>query len=501
MNADVIIIGSGFAGSVAAARLVDAGFKVALLERGPWRKTKPVEAAGINGAAPLPLEGSKPGITIRSIRMAGGGPRQLTLNKRGLLEIHMAKGLRTIASSNVGGGSHIWGGVVSRPASPDYWDRINDRLSEDLLAPHFERVHRELGAMLPENASEIPNHTSHAWKDVDYFEAVPESAQLPLALLLPAKFGGPSPTHNRSPSTLDGRDGIFGSPSGAKASVDAIYLIPRLGNNLIINDLHEVKSIARAADTYEVGVRDHKQKIDKTFRARHVILAAGTMNSVKLLCECEDSGGLSRMPALGLGFGTNGDCAGSWEPGDQRDATLGTGALGRLVIKGQAKDDGFAIFMGGADRPPLPSWMPKFIANKINKAAGLKFQIIGMGADKADGTLRFENGRLKLNYSVTNSSVYEKIFTTFDLLSEQSGMPVKFNRNDNFTCHPMGGCRISESAQDGVVNSRGENHTNPGMYITDASVFPAPTGSPPSLNIAAWSSYVAEGLIKKLNEH
>ena len=170
MNADVIIIGSGFAGSVAAARLVDAGFKVALLERGPWRKTKPVEAAGISGASPLPLEGSRPGITIRSIRMAGGGPRQLTLNKRGLLEIHMAKGLRTIASSNVGGGSHIWGGVVSRPASPDYWDRINDRLSEDLLAPHFERVHRELGAMLPENALEIPNHTSHAWKDVDYFE-------------------------------------------------------------------------------------------------------------------------------------------------------------------------------------------------------------------------------------------------------------------------------------------------------------------------------------------
>jgi cholesterol oxidase len=501
MNADVIIIGSGFAGSIAAARLVDAGFRVMLLERGPWRKTKPVEAEGITDPVPFPVDGSKPGLTLRSLRLASGGPRQITFNKRGLLEIHIGKGLRTVASSSVGGGSHIWGGVVSRPASPDYWDKINDRLSEDLLAPHFEKVHQELGAMLPENASEIPNHTSYAWKDVDYFEAVPESDQLPLALLMPAKFGGLTPTHNRSPSTLDGRDGMFGSPGGAKASVDAIYLIPRLGKNLEINELHEVKSIARSSDNYEVAVRDHKHKTDKTFRARYVILAAGTMNTVKLLCESEDSGGLSPMPALGLGFGTNGDCVGSWEPGDQRDSTLGTGALGQLIIKGQEKDDSFAIFMGGGERPPLPSWLPKFIADKINKAASLKFQIIGMGADMADGTIRFENGRLKLNYSVKSNPVYEKIFTTFDLLSERSGRPVKFNRNDNFTCHPLGGCRISESARDSVVNCNGENHTNPGMYITDASVFPAPTGSPPSLNIAAWSSYVAEGLIKKLKEH
>src|SRR6056297_1300253 len=44
---EVLIIGSGFGGSVAAARLAEAGVDVALLERGPWRDTLPVQSMGI----------------------------------------------------------------------------------------------------------------------------------------------------------------------------------------------------------------------------------------------------------------------------------------------------------------------------------------------------------------------------------------------------------------------------------------------------------------------
>ena len=51
---DVIVIGSGFGGSVCAARLAEAGFTVTLLERGPWRDTVPVRSIGIDKRSPLP---------------------------------------------------------------------------------------------------------------------------------------------------------------------------------------------------------------------------------------------------------------------------------------------------------------------------------------------------------------------------------------------------------------------------------------------------------------
>ena len=59
------------------------------------------------------------------------------------------------------------------------------------------------------------------------------------------------------------------------------------------------------------------------------------------------------------------------------------------------------------------------------------------------------------------------------------------------TAHPMGGCRISDDAAEGVVDGAGQVHGCPGLYIADASVFPQPVGVPPSLSIAAWASHVA----------
>ena len=53
-SVDVVVIGSGFGGSIAANRLAATGMEVLVLERGPWRDTLPIRSLDIESRAPLP---------------------------------------------------------------------------------------------------------------------------------------------------------------------------------------------------------------------------------------------------------------------------------------------------------------------------------------------------------------------------------------------------------------------------------------------------------------
>ena len=98
---------------------------------------------------------------------------------------------------------------------------------------------------------------------------------------------------------------------------------------------------------------------------------------------------------------------------------------------------------------------------------------------------------MSFSFSMSGSPSYAATIRAFETLGELSGRPVRFDAGSVMTAHPMGGCRISDDATQGVVDGTGQVHGYPGLYIADASVFPQPVGVPPSLSIAAWASHVA----------
>lgn len=494
-TADVIIIGSGFGGAVAADRLVRAGLKVSLLERGPWRRTAPVLAKGLQHAVALPIE-NRPGLMVRNIR-APKGPKEIRLNRRGMLEFHIGKGVKALSTSGVGGGSHIWSALVARPDDQDYWNGRAEGVSEAIMAPHYTRVAKELGAVRPTNVNTIPNHTSHAWCGSDWFETLEEDEQYPFAFLFPEQNGG-RVDGDRQLSGLNGEDGMFGSPRGSKANVEAIYLLPHLDKGLTVHDMHEVLSVARrTAGGYEVIARDHRLGGINRFHAPRVVLAAGTMNSIKVLFASREAGGVNPIQCLGRGFGTNGDCLGAWIPGAPYiDSRQGSPIHGRLKVPGHPQ--GVNLIIGGMDVPPLPAWVPEAIRERLISTLRQRFQLIAMGVDRANGSVSFSKGRLDMRYDIDDSDVYRSIFELFDSLGERSGKPVKFDRNTAVTAHAMGGCSVGASPYEGVIDGEGRVYENEGLYISDASALPAPTGGPPSLTIAAWSSHVAASLLRNL---
>lgn len=467
---DVLIIGSGFGGAIPAYELARAGLKVCLLERGPWRDTPPVRAAGIGRRAPLPQ--GRHFLTHVACRVHHRWlPRcGLNLHRHGLMEVFSGQGVNVVCSSGVGGGSHAYGGLHAHPLRDDYWDDVAEGVSSAAMAPHYTAVKALLGSRAP-----AEEQGGLAWqRDSNNFMKV-ESER--------------APAWGYAAETDFSREGSFGSPEGNKITLDAACLLPALRNGLEIKDGHEALQVCRLPEGgFEVTVKNTHDGSEGKIRAERVIVAAGALNTLSLLLRSRATGGLAGMPALGQGFGTNADVMAFW-PVNTPGANHPADGVYQHLFKHKEDTHG-PLFMqagiSGLQALPLPT--------SIKRALQRQLFIAGMGIDAADGQVSLERGRLKIRYDAAGSPVFGRIAGHLQAIGRASGQRL-YAPGKPSTVHPLGGARAGQSVEASVVNGWGEVHDVPGLFITDASALPAAPGSPPSLTIAAWARHVALGML------
>src|SRR5436305_6341350 len=124
---DVVVVGSGFGGSVAALRLTEKGYRVTVLEAG--RRFEPHDLPRRNW----------------NLRRYLFAPR---LGLRGIQWLTFLDDLVVLSGAGVGGGSPVYANTLYEPLAPFYddpqWAAIADWREE--LAPYFELVRAMLGA-------------------------------------------------------------------------------------------------------------------------------------------------------------------------------------------------------------------------------------------------------------------------------------------------------------------------------------------------------------------
>jgi cholesterol oxidase len=318
-HVDVVVVGSGFGGSVTAYRMAEAGRSVVLLERG----------------RPYP-----PGSFARSPQEMGRAMWDPSEGLYGLFDVWSFDGCDSLVSSGLGGGSLIYANVLLR--KDERWF-VKDEpipgggyeswpISRADLDPHYDAVERMLGATPYPLSAPAFTDTLKTHAMIQAAEKNGLSWQLPpLAVSFAGEPGGEPaigiPIVEPAYGNIHGRprrtcrligECDIGCNEGAKNSLDHTYLSAAHHHGADIRTRCEVRRIAPLdGGGYEVAYVRHDparegQRHDTARLPLHLItcdrlvLGAGTYGTTYLLLRNRAAlPGLSS--ALGTRFSGNGD--------------------------------------------------------------------------------------------------------------------------------------------------------------------------------------------------
>jgi cholesterol oxidase len=144
------------------------------------------------------------------------------------------------------------------------------------------------------------------------------------------------------------------------------------------------------------------------------------------------------------------------------------------------------------------------ISNLIGPANSSKssMPVLTMGRDIPNANLFLKDGRLECDWTLENSQeYYDRIRRSVKAIARAlnaeylDNPSYAWNFHQVLTAHPLGGCPMADTADEGVVDSYGEIFGYPDLYIADGSVMPGPVGPNPSLTIAAFADRSADHII------
>lgn len=253
-DADVLVVGSGFGGSVAALRAAEAGKKVIVCEQGRRLSDDDLR----RGA--------------RSVRHLLWEP---ALGRHGYLRQTVFRHVAVVSGVAVGGGSIVYAAVLLRPGADAFADEAWARTGVDWAAeldPHFDVA----GGMLGRQVN-------------------PDRGLQDLWLRGAARRMGAGDTFGATPQGIDFDacircgDCLAGCPHGAKNSLDRTYLAQAERLGAVIRPLSQVEVLLPMATGWRVGIRnplDHRSVSHLTVRS--LVLAGGVLGTTRLLLANRD---------------------------------------------------------------------------------------------------------------------------------------------------------------------------------------------------------------------
>jgi cholesterol oxidase len=508
---DVLVIGSGFGGSVSALRLTEKGYRVGVLEAGR-RFT--------NDTLP------KTSWRIRDFIWA---PK---LGCTGIQRIHLLKDCLIIAGAGVGGGSLNYANTLYEPLQPFYddpqWAHITDWRDE--LAPHYAQAKKMLGVVT--NPTMTPSdhemqRLAEQFGKADTFHMTPvgvffgrDGKQEPGQTVADPFFGGAGPERT---GCIQCGECMTGCRHGAKNTLTTNYLALAEGAGAEVHPLTTVTGVrpisagGYAIDTVRTG-RWFTRKPDRTFTADQVIFSAGTYNTQRLLHQFRATTLPAISPRLGHLTRTNSEAilgvrttkpkhdytegvaiTSSWHPDENTHiepvrygkGSNSMGLLNTLLTDGGTRRHRWLQFFLTLLRNPLRArmliprkWSERVIILLVMQSLNNSITVLRKKSRFGRAKLTSEQGE-----GEPNPTWIPAANAAANQLAENVGGMAGGTWGDlmnmPMTAHFIGGCPIGESPETGVIDPYQRLFGYDGLHVVDGSALTANLGVNPSLSITA----------------
>lgn len=517
---DVVIIGSGFGGSVSALRLVEKGYRVAVIEAGARFEDKDFAKTSFDAKRFF----FRPEIGCYGIQ-----------------RIDAVRDSLILAGAGVGGGSLVYANTLYEPLDAFYkdpqWRDITDWKAE--LAPYYDQAKRMLGVV--ENPLRTPSddvmekvanelgvgETFHP-TPVGVFFGRPET---PMGEhVADPYFGGFGPERN---TCIACGDCMTGCKHNAKNTLVKNYLYLAEQNGAKVMPLTTVTRVRpREGGGYELSVKFTKATratpgATRTITGQQVILAAASIGTQKLLHRMKAEGHLPELSdRLGHLSRTNSESIlGAIAPDRSIDYSYGIAITSSFhpdadthvepcrYGKGSNVMSMLQTVLTDGDLPG-PRWRVwlkemwrerRSVVRLYDYKHWSERTVVALVMQTLDNSITTYPKRIPgtKKWRITSRQGHGEPNPTWIPMANKvvrmmaatmggvAGGSIGEPFNMPMTAHFIGGCTIGETPETGVVDPYQRVHNYPGLYIADGSAISANLGVNPSLTITAQAERAA----------
>lgn len=524
---DVVVVGSGFGGTLAARPLVDAGLDVLLVERGPWVPRAPRNWEPDGTLAVTPYHSSD------GRRVDGDAP-----------------GGTVATTACVGGPSVFYGGVSFRFREEDFHPA--PEISGDSgarwplryrdLRPHYRRAERILG--VTGRAGDDPTEPP---REAPYPAEPGELSGVSRGLAETARGMGLRPF--RLPLAInrgqdDGRRrcvdcntcDTFACAVGAKNDLAVAVLPELIRRGLELRPNTEVTGLeAPGGRVRGVELRDRRTADGSTVSARAVVLAAGALGTPRLLMSSGLRGPNPAGAAVGryltrhcsaIAFGFFPEVPDDHDVfhkqigindfyfGDPGGSARTNGGGGRPRTNGgpQPRKLGNLQQVQTPANGVIRSALPDALADALQPAARRLVGLLALAEDapRAENRVELDSARedpdglpeiaVHHQYAGRDLAARDALLSRARTILRRAGAAFCYTHEIDTFSHALGTVRMGEDPESAPLTPDGRYRGVENLWVTDGSALPTSGGVNPSLTIAANALRIGDGIVRRLGE-